>query len=72
MDLDFLSNESFFSSFLRIGLFFGAIFQIVCIGFVIFDHDEDDEKVSLSRFCEHEANSLFETVPGYRQQRFFV
>uniref|UniRef100_T1GD73 Protein anon-73B1 n=1 Tax=Megaselia scalaris TaxID=36166 RepID=T1GD73_MEGSC len=44
MDLDFLSNQSFFSSFLRIGLFIGAIFQIACIAFVIFDNDQDDEK----------------------------
>lgn len=49
MDLDFLSNESYFSSFLRIGLFLGAIFQIVCIGFVIFDNDQDDEKVGNQR-----------------------
>lgn len=59
MDLDLQSNESFFSSFLRIGLFFGAIFQIACIGFVIFDNEhQDDDRVCIDSFLVVSENNL--------------
>jgi Uncharacterised protein family (UPF0239) len=46
------AEESTFDLFLRYGLFFGAMFQLVCIGAAIFGPDSSDHalKVRLVSF----------------------
>ena len=52
------AEESTFDLFLRYGLFFGAMFQLVCIGAAIFGPDSSDHalkvrQVSFKRIVQY-------------------
>lgn len=44
-----LTETDIFDEVLKYGLFLGAIFQLVCIGAVIFVPSRDDKRVGITR-----------------------
>lgn len=54
-----LAETDIFDEFLKYGLFLGAIFQLVCIGAVIFVPSRDDKRVGIWREEEQCEYILF-------------